>query len=862
MSIREISLDDLVARLQTAAIEQALLDVGEEGEYGTGHLLRAVNAPYSQLERIVGQLVPRLGCPVVLLDHGHGIAALAAKRLQAMGYSDVQLLAGGHALWQAQTTQALFYGVFGVSKAFGEWVGEHYATPMLQPDALAKWIEQKADVVVLDPRTVAEYKARHIPTAIACPGAELMYRIQDLAPSPSTTVVVACGGRTRGLIGAQSLIDAGIPNKVFALNDGLHGWQLANHPLAQDATQVFGSTSAAAQTIALERAAALRQRFALPLATAEQVQHWQSAAERAQRTTVVVDVRTAEEFASGSVAGAIHAPGGQLVQATDRWLGTWGARIVLVDDNGVRATASARWLKQMGWEVHIAPIATGATGATGATKIPTDASAESNADSNANANVETAATTLILPLTGSAKHKADEAAKVEVPRTAAPRIAAEISLQEAVDMLEQAAAGLAPQADAAVIAIHCDNSAQYLQGTVGTTQWTARWANRARLSPWRTALQNGAKAVVFSADSEAAHLLANDLQEALPPEQRHNVLVVRGGLQAWIEAGLPTIAPAPASLVPEQDQRIDTLFWAASRRQGDRVAMRVYLDWEKQLLAQVRQGEPQFPQRTQSDTGVADAATTTKDTSPMSHALVTIAAPEGQGSYQAIHLPANANNGKPKAAIVVLAEIYNLNAWIEVVGQKYVAEGWEVLIPDLYWRQPEGRGIALEYNPEDQQRGRAFGGAVDRAQSALDVLDAVRFLRAKVGAGVPIATVGYCIGGELALLAAAEASAKADGLDAAIAYYPTFMERHLAKLPAIALPTIVNIGELDHRTPPELVAQLREGLAGNAQAQVDVYLGANHGFGRFGHPPFHAESAVTAHQRLVALVNSLASTAA
>src|SRR5438128_5360596 len=83
--------------------EIAFLDVREEGQHGAGHPLLAVNAPYSRLELVIGQLAPRRGCPVVLLDDGDGdgIAEKAARRLTALGYSAVHGLAGGVGAWSA-----------------------------------------------------------------------------------------------------------------------------------------------------------------------------------------------------------------------------------------------------------------------------------------------------------------------------------------------------------------------------------------------------------------------------------------------------------------------------------------------------------------------------------------------------------------------------------------------------------------------------------------------------------------------------------------------------------------------------------------------------------------------------------------
>ena len=85
-------------------------------------------------------------------------------------------------------------------------------------------LASKADLVVLDSRPFDEYQRVSIPTGVNVPGAELVLRVRDLAPSPETMVVVNCAGRTRSIIGAQSLINAGVPNKVVALRNGTMGW--------------------------------------------------------------------------------------------------------------------------------------------------------------------------------------------------------------------------------------------------------------------------------------------------------------------------------------------------------------------------------------------------------------------------------------------------------------------------------------------------------------------------------------------------------------------------------------------------------------------------------------------------------------
>ena len=80
---------------------------------------------------------------------------------------------------------------------------------------------------MLDSRPLDEYARFHVPGAVTCPGAELTLRFADLVPEPDALVVVSCAGRTRGIIGAQSLLTAGIPNPVMSLEGGTQGWRLA-----------------------------------------------------------------------------------------------------------------------------------------------------------------------------------------------------------------------------------------------------------------------------------------------------------------------------------------------------------------------------------------------------------------------------------------------------------------------------------------------------------------------------------------------------------------------------------------------------------------------------------------------------------
>ncbi|MGA8077033.1 MAG: rhodanese-like domain-containing protein [Xanthobacteraceae bacterium] len=325
--------------------ELALVDVREELIFSQSHLLLARSIPLSRLELNFARLVPRRATRVVLCDEGDGLAERAAAVLSRGGYSDVRVLDGGTAAWAAAGFE-LFSGVNVPSKAFGEYIEHADGTPSIAPDELERLLRSKADLVVLDSRPFDEYVRVSIPTATNVPGAELVLRAREIASSPQTTVVVNCAGRTRSIIGAQSLINAGLPNKVIALRNGTMGWSLAGFscdsgkhrraPAVSPQTRAWAQT--AARRVALDCGVKSIDRSAL--------EAWRV---DGARTLYLFDVRDPTEYERGHVPGAISAPGGQLVQATDQYIGTLEARIVLVDDAEVRAAMTGSWLRQMGW---------------------------------------------------------------------------------------------------------------------------------------------------------------------------------------------------------------------------------------------------------------------------------------------------------------------------------------------------------------------------------------------------------------------------------------------------------------------------------------------------------------------------------
>ena len=344
--IVRIDARELKARLRDGG-EIALLDAREEGVFGRRHLLIASCVPLSQLELVVDDLVPRRGARVVWCDDGEGLAVRAAQRMRACGYQNVAVLDGGIAAWEAAGYR-VYSGVHVPSKAFAEVVEHEAGTPWISAPDLQALIERCANIAIFDSRSYEEYHNNSIPTAISVPGAELVYRFTDLVPSPDTTVIVNCGGRTRSIIGAQALINAGFRNKIMSLKDGTMAWHLAGLGVVNGAARRPPKVSAAGLATAREAAARVAARCGIATIDRSTLERWR--AEAAERSLYVIDVRTPEEYQAGHLRGACSVPGGQLVQETDAHIATWGGRIVLVDDNGVRATMTASWLKQMGWD--------------------------------------------------------------------------------------------------------------------------------------------------------------------------------------------------------------------------------------------------------------------------------------------------------------------------------------------------------------------------------------------------------------------------------------------------------------------------------------------------------------------------------
>jgi rhodanese-related sulfurtransferase len=458
--------------------EIALFDVREEGVFSDeGHPLFANSLPLSRLELMVRPLAPRALTRIIVLDGGdEDLAERAAAKLRAMGYGNVAVMAGGTAAWAAAGYE-LFTGVNVPSKAFGELVEHRCGTPHIAASELKRRVDDGEDVLIVDSRPMAEFRNMSIPGAYDCPGAELVYRVPDRLASPDTLVVVNCAGRTRSIIGAQSLRNAGLQNPVMALENGTMGWELAGFQPNRGRDDALPPPSPDGLAAARMLAADVTARFQIDSIDDAALARFQ--AEAATRTLYLFDVRSPEEYLAGHLAGARSAPGGQLVQATDVYMATRHARIVLVDDDGVRSVMTAHWLKQMGCsEVYVLAG-------------------------------ELAGKPLVA---GEDKPAIPELEAADVPKIPAAE------LHIAIDRGEAAVVDLA-------------TSIAYEAGHIPG----AWFAVRARLPESLERVPKRALTVFTSPDGVLARLAAAELIDAGVP----NVCALDGGTAVWRDAGLP-----------------------------------------------------------------------------------------------------------------------------------------------------------------------------------------------------------------------------------------------------------------------------------------------------------------------------------
>jgi rhodanese-related sulfurtransferase len=330
--------------------EIVVADARDGGPYSRSHILVAASIPVAQIEYLAPTLIPRLSTRVVIVDNGgETYAQSAAEILIANGYSNIHVLEGGNTAWE-QAGYQLFAGSGIISKAFGELVEHELDTPRIDASTLKLWQEEQRKFVSVDSRPLAEYRTISLPNGSDCPGAELVLRVPALLEDESTPIVVNCAGRTRSIIGAQSLRNAGVRNPIYALKNGTMGWMLEGFEYVKGAHNMVPEPAGEDLLRAQRLASAVREQHGVRAISTQQLDEFLGDQER---TTYIFDVRQSDAFERGHIPGSVYAPGGQLVQATDTYAAVRNARIVLVDEHMVQSVMTAHWLQQMGWDVFV-----------------------------------------------------------------------------------------------------------------------------------------------------------------------------------------------------------------------------------------------------------------------------------------------------------------------------------------------------------------------------------------------------------------------------------------------------------------------------------------------------------------------------
>jgi rhodanese-related sulfurtransferase len=359
-----------------------------------------------------------------------------------------------------------------------------------------------------------------IPTGISVPGGELAYRIGDLAPDPKTLVVVNCAGRTRSIMGAESLRRAGIPNKVVALRNGTMGWELAGLRCDRGRTEKFEPGTPKTAALALQRAKAFAEQSGVGVIGPLDLSRFE---DDPDRTLYVLDVRDPVEFRAGHRPGSRNAPGGQLVQGTDNWVGVRNARIVLIDDTGVRARMSAAWLRQMGHrDVFVVEGGLEAVKTAGAAPI------------------------------------------------SVPELAARVNLVDVSGLVHLLDSG------AGTLVLDVGRSIDYRDGHIPG----ALWGVRARLGVLRLQLASARHVVITSPDGMLARLAVPEVKSLTSAA----VHVLEGGTEAWHAFGRPLVKDRTT---PPDEACIDFYLRPYDRNAGIEEAMNAYLSWEINLVHEI-----------------------------------------------------------------------------------------------------------------------------------------------------------------------------------------------------------------------------------------------------------------------------------
>jgi rhodanese-related sulfurtransferase len=511
-----------LSRLMASNSLYAVFDIRERGEYNARQISFATSLPRSQIEFRIADLVPNPAIPLVVYDEGGDRATLAAQSLMELGYTAVSVLKGGLPAWQRQGLPVTS-GVNVPSKAFGEKVQDQEAIPDVSAEELKQWIDANSDIVIFDVRTPEEYARFCIPGGLNVPGGDLVLWAHHLKHKPHTKVIVNCAGRTRSVIGTAALKRLGLTN-VFELRNGTMGWLLAGFDLEANPNRRTAVAPEESRATANDLARKIANEEKIARLSCEELA--KPANTQPDEVRYILDVRSADEYDRGHIAGSLSLPGGQAVQRADDFIAVRNGKIVFVSNCSARAIMAAYWYVKMGFR-DVAVLSGG-----------------------------------IDTWLESGRTLARGAERAEP-------LGYEKALSTA--RLLKPAQSQALVHDHSVTILDVGESNAYKAAHLAGAHWTSRGGLERKLPEF--VADNSASILITCPNGQHSVLAARTLREL----GYANVAVLEGGVNAWRTAGYRTETGMTSCWSEANDVVLSPSIT------GDKQAMQQYLDWEVRL---------------------------------------------------------------------------------------------------------------------------------------------------------------------------------------------------------------------------------------------------------------------------------------
>ena len=329
--------------------EIAFIDLREISQHSDGHPFFSISIPYSVFELNLEVLVPNKKTRLILIDNNNEISSYASDKAVSLGYLNIFVVDGGITGWTREGF-SLFDGINVPSKTFGELIEKKFHTPSITAKELYQKQTKNENYVIIDGRPFDEYTKMSIPKSICCPNAELALRVPFYVSDSNTEIIINCAGRTRSIIGAQTLIEFGIKNIVKALENGTQGWFLSDLNLDHNKDKILDILPDDLEIKKLkEQILNLINKKNIKIIDIPQAQEL---IDDKNASTFVFNVT--DNPGKKIISKIPNVPGGQLVQATDKYIGVWNSNVILIDDGDlIRAGTTAMWLKKMNFNVYV-----------------------------------------------------------------------------------------------------------------------------------------------------------------------------------------------------------------------------------------------------------------------------------------------------------------------------------------------------------------------------------------------------------------------------------------------------------------------------------------------------------------------------